>query len=168
MHDPNYNRFPLMQCYRDVPFVSPKPLLFSFFCCPSRAFILISFLVTASCALTFIGTFSNPPNGRPGCAKCKADHAGCSISNIMMCCSSRFIRVTRDAGGLGVYSTLKCASMFSTLSSRRGSVGTVLLDTLIVFSRCGDSCCNIVSCLICALRSILTASVRAEVSARQL
>lgn len=146
------------------PFVNPNPLLFSFFSCPSRAFTLTSFLVMASCAFTFIGTFPSPPKGRLGWAKCKADQAGCSLSSAIICCSSKLIRVASDAGGRGVYSTLKCASMFSILSSSKGSVGSVLIVVDIVFSRWGDSWWRIVSCLICELRSILTASVLAEVS----
>ena len=123
------------KCQRDWPFVNPKPLLFSFFSFPSRAFILISFLVTASCGFTLIMIFSIPPNRLPGCAKCNADHAGCSRSRDIICCSSNDTRVAKDAGGRGVYSTLKCDSIFSIRSFRRGDVGSVRIELPIVFSR---------------------------------
>ena len=111
----------LLCCYR--PFVNPRPLLFSFFSLPSLALILISFRVMASCGFTLRITFSIPPRTRPGCAKCSADHAGWSLSNAMICCSSRLIRVTNDAGGRGEYETLKCDSMLWIRSSSNGAVG---------------------------------------------
>jgi hypothetical protein len=124
-----------MQYYDATYFVNPSPLLFSFFCWPSRILSLTSLRVMASCGFTLMGTFSSPPKGRFGWAKCRADQAGCSRSSIMICCSKRLNRVANDAGGRGVYSTLKCASIFSILSSSNGSVGFVLIVVVIVFSK---------------------------------
>jgi hypothetical protein len=86
-----------------------------------------------------IMTFSIPPKALPGCAKCNADHAGCSRSNVMICCSSRDIRVASEAGGRGVYSTLKWDSMFCVRPSKRGDGGFIRIEDVIVFSRWGDS-----------------------------